>query len=100
MGLFATLGAYPESEHARQSLENAAAFLDPGNTLAGTFICQGKVDPRLIEKFKSFPEGHPHTITPEKLKRYEIAGKRPDAADLANAAETFRRLVNAGSPPV
>ncbi|MDF2930224.1 MAG: hypothetical protein K0Q75_2462, partial [Anaerospora sp.] len=60
VALFATLGAYPDSEHAAQSMNNAAALLDESNQLTGTFICQGKVDPRLIEQFKKLPEGHPH----------------------------------------
>ncbi|QDR78989.1 flavodoxin family protein [Sporomusa termitida] len=89
VALFATLGAYPDSEHAADSLKNAAAFLAGSNRLAGTFICQGKIDPRLIEQFKNMPANHPHALTPERLARYEEAAKHPDSADLQAAQAVF-----------
>lgn len=65
VALFATLGADPSSEHARRSLQNAAALLDASNTYCGDFICQGKVDPKLIEKMaKLFPHERRTAGTP------------------------------------
>ena len=52
VALFATLGADPHSDHAKKSLENAAALLDASNEVVGQFICQGKVDPKLIKKME------------------------------------------------
>ncbi len=92
VALFATLGAYPDSEHAAQSMNNAAALLDETNQLAGTFICQGKVDPRLIEQFKKLPEGHPHGLNAERLARHQEAAKHPDSADLAKAKAVFSEI--------
>lgn len=92
VALFATLGAYPDSEHAAASLKNAAALLGDGNHLAGTFICQGKIDPRLIEQFKKTPGNHPHVVTPERLERYKEAAKHPDDNDLQTAQAVFVRL--------
>lgn len=92
VALFATLGAYPDSEHAANSLKNAAAFIEGSNQLVRSFICQGKVDPRLIEQFKKMPGNHPHAITPERLARYEEAAKHPDARDLQNAREIFSEV--------
>ncbi len=89
VALFATLGAYPDSEHAAASLKKAAQFLDGSNRLAGTFICQGKIDPRLIEQFKNLPVNHPHAVTPERLERYREAEKHPDDKDLQAAREVF-----------
>lgn len=89
VALFATLGAYPDSEHGINSLKNAAAVMDGSNRLVGTFICQGKIDPRLIEQFKNMPGNHPHQVTPERLQRYEEAAKHPDAKDLQAAREAF-----------
>lgn len=89
VALFATLGAYPDSEHAASSLKNAAALLEADNQLVGTFICQGKVDPRLIEKFKDLPPGHPHSLSPERLERHKEAAKHPDAKDLQAARAVF-----------
>lgn len=92
VALFATLGAYPDSEHAAKSMANAAALLDESNQVVGTFICQGKVDPRLIEQFKKLPEGHPHGLNAERLARHQEAAKHPDAADLNNAKAIFREI--------
>lgn len=92
VALFATLGAYPDSEHARNSLKNAAALLEEGNQLVGDFICQGKVDSKLIEGFKKLPEGHPHGMNPERVARLHEAAKHPDQADLVNAKAAFTKI--------
>lgn len=92
VALFATLGAYPDSEHARSSLKNAAVLLDESNCLVGDFICQGKVDPKLIEGFKKLPEGHPHGMNPERIARLHEAAKHPDQTDLSNARAVFTSI--------
>lgn len=93
VALFATLGADPKSEHARQSLENGQALLDASNRCVGTFICQGKVDPKLIEKMaKMFPEGHPHGMNEARRARHQAASTHPDAQDLAEARRVFAEI--------
>ena len=92
VALFATLGAYPDSEHAADSLKNGAAFLAGTNRLAGTFICQGKIDPRLIEQFRTMPADHPHAPTPERLARYQEAARHPDEGDLQAAQAAFTAI--------
>ncbi len=99
VAIFATLGADPKSAHAAESLDKAAAFLPEGVAVAGTFICQGAVDPKLIEMmYKQFPAGHPHGRTPERDALHAEAAKHPDAADLANAkafaANVLQQLAN------
>ena len=44
IGLFGTLGAYPDSDHAKQCMKKARALVQ-GNEILGEFLCQGKVDP-------------------------------------------------------
>lgn len=97
VAIFATLGANPTSEHAAKSLDNGAAFLPEGVHLTGKFICQGAVDPKLIEMmYKQFPAGHPHGRTPEREALHAEAAKHPDAADLehakAFAADVMKQL--------
>lgn len=92
VALFATLGAYPDSEHARQSMANAVSLLDDSNQFIGSFICQGKITPKLAEQFKKLPEGHPHAMTPERAARHREAAKHPDEADLANAKRVFAEI--------
>jgi len=92
VALFATLGANPESEHARKSMDNTSVLLADDNQLVGSFICQGKVDPKLIEQFKQLPEGHPHGMNAERRARHDETSKHPNAADLANAKDVFRAI--------
>ena len=48
IALFATAGVPPQMAHAKESLINAANCLPDGVEPVGTFICQGKVDPKVI----------------------------------------------------
>ncbi len=64
------------------------------NEIFGHFICQGKIDPALTEKFKDLPPDHPHAMTPERKARHEEAKKHPDSNDLKKACETFSVILN------
>lgn len=89
VGYIATLGAYPDSEHAKKCLRNIDQLvIDNGNELLGNFICQGAIDPKLIEKMKTFPESHPHYPDEARLKRWEDAKSHPDQTDLENAQKS------------
>lgn len=97
IALFATLGADPRSPHGADSLRNAAALLPGGRQPVNSFICQGKVDPQLIEQMKKmFPAGHPHAVDAKREALHQQASTHPDEADLAAArafaAETVKRL--------
>ncbi|MCM8819681.1 MAG: flavodoxin family protein [Candidatus Omnitrophica bacterium] len=91
VGIFMTLGAYPDSEHAKTSLQNAVNIIEENNNnVICKFICQGKISEKLIEFFKTLPKDHPHAITEEKLKRYEIASKHPNNEDIKTAQQIFK----------
>ena len=61
VALFATLGVPPMMPHAKETMVAATGLLPKGQEPIGTFMCQGKVDPKVIEMmFKIFPDGHPH----------------------------------------
>ena len=91
VALFATLGADPRSPHAAESLMKAAELLPEGKKPAGQFICQGAVDPKVIEMmYKMFPKGHVHGQSAERDALHAEAAKHPDAADLA-AAKAFAK---------
>ncbi|TCS79607.1 flavodoxin family protein [Pectinatus cerevisiiphilus] len=97
IALFATLGADPHSQHAIDSLVKGAQCLQNPESVVNQFICQGKIDPKLIEQmYKMFPAGHPHGRTPERDALHVEAAKHPNEADLEAARnfarETLRRL--------
>lgn len=94
IGFIATLGAYPDSEHAATVTERFAGLVSTRNRLLGSFLCQGRIDPRLTEKFKSFPPDHPHAMTPERAKRHRDAASHPDDRDIANAIQACRTMLS------
>lgn len=92
--LFATAGVYADSDHARDVLENGKKLLPADSPAAGAWICQGRVDPELVKLMaKMFPEGHPHSMTPERVARLKEAEKHPDEKDLADAARWALSIV-------
>lgn len=91
--LFGTLGAYPDSDYAQKAMTNARVAIETKNEVVGEFICQGKIDPRLIDKFKSLPPEHPHAMTPERIKRHQEAAKHPNEEDFVAAQTYFRQVV-------
>lgn len=94
IGLFMTLGAYPDSEHAAGSMANAKEYV-ADNEILGDFICQGKVDPRLVSWMEKNQGDHPHAMNPERKARLEEAAKHPNEQDCRKAQERFRDIIAA-----
>lgn len=94
LGLFGTLGAYPDSDHAVKVRREARLRVE-GNTVLGEFLCMGRVDPRLLKAREAkLAKGHPvHPMTPERAARLAEAAKHPDATDLEAAREVFRTVL-------
>ncbi len=90
---FATLGAYPDSQHGEDSLSNGKTlFADDCEVIDG-FICQGAIDPKLTSWMKSLPLDHPHGPDEARLKRWEDASSHPDETDLNNAKEFAQNVI-------
>ena len=89
LGIFCTMGGDPESERARAWFKRECSVIvgtDRNNVLKETFLCQGKIDPALIEKMKQLPG---YKETPETRARRERASTHPDERDLQEAVRTF-----------
>ncbi len=86
VALFATLGAYPESKHAAESLASATDLI-PDCQNAGHFICQGAIDPELIEWMETLPKDHGYGPTESRKKLWDDAALHPNDADLENVAD-------------
>ena len=94
VALFATAGVPPHMAHAKESLVNAAKCLPDGVEPVGTFICQGKVDPKVIEMmYKMFPPGSAHGQSPERDALHKSAETHPDEQDFANAKEFAKSVL-------
>jgi len=89
VGVFATLGAYPNSSHARKVLNWAREILDDNDVL-GEFICQGKIDSNILDKM---PKNGVHAMTPERKVMIEEASKHPNETDCRYAQNAFREML-------
>ena len=85
---FGTLGAQPDSSHAEDVLRQTRELLQD-NELLGLFLCQGRVDPAVVE-FMQRSTRHP--MTPERLANLREAERHPDERDLENARSFFKGL--------
>lgn len=88
-GVFATLGAEADSDHAKEALDYGVGLLEKDNRILAKFICRGKIDPALTEMMKNLPDDHPHGWTEDRAKRHETASKHPNEADLQGAKQEF-----------
>lgn len=92
---FGTLGAWPQSAHALRCAQAAEALLqENGNTVLDGFLCQGKVNPRVIAA--SQRKGT-HPMTPARLARLQEAARHPDGEDLQAAGQSWRRCLEAAA---
>ncbi len=86
VALLISLGAYPDSEHAKICLGRAEGLLDSCAVKAKS-ISHGRIDPALVARMKTRPAGSPHSWDSERAERVAAAETHPDARDLAKASE-------------
>ncbi len=92
VALFGTLGAYPNSPHAKGCIRDSEAMLKiagKNNNVLGSFLCLGKIDPKLIDYMGKFM-GDTHPVTPERKARLLEAQTHPDDNDLENVKSVFK----------
>ena len=66
-----------------------------GNIIEKIFVCQGAIDPNLINKFREMTKqgiAGPFAVTPEREARWAEAAKHPDEKDMENAKRIFGGL--------
>ena len=68
VGLFMTLGAWPDSTHAANCLGRAEGLL-ADCTVCVKFACQGAYTPEFLARLKSMPPASGHGWTPERAQR-------------------------------
>ncbi|MHB9292052.1 hypothetical protein Holit_01140 [Hollandina sp. SP2] len=98
IGLFGTLGASPDSDHAKDIGKRVQALAAEKNTVLGCFLCQGRIDPALTEQFKTLPADNPHAMTPERMKLHQEAAKHPDEKDIQAAVAACISMASSALP--
>ena len=92
---FFTLGAYPDSDHAKDCVKNIEkSLIENSNKILGKFFCQGAVDPKLISFIEKLPADHIMAVNEERRKRWKDASTHPDNNDLENAKAFGQSLIN------
>ncbi|MBO4647445.1 MAG: sirohydrochlorin cobaltochelatase [Lentisphaeria bacterium] len=92
VGLFMTLGMWPDSVYAYNCFGRAEGLM-PTCRVRVKFACQGAYTPEYLEKLKNRPPTSPHAWTPERAERIMEAMKHPDADDLKTVCEKFEAAV-------
>ena len=89
--LFGTLGAYPE--HGQRALTMAQSHINDSNEVVGHFLCQGKIEQAIIERFKNMPRtsDNPHAPSPERIQLWDTGVGHPDQNDFTNAQHAVRK---------
>ena len=91
---FQTHGTDPGSEHAVTAFARAGYALGADCYIAGTFSCQGKLNPKIVEKRKkeAAAEDDPHAGKKAQA-RWQRAANHPDAEDLQRAHGFMRVML-------
>lgn len=87
---FQTHGTEKNSEHAVTAFARAAYLLGENCKIIGTFGCQGKINPALIENRKKIPND-PHGGE-QGILRWKSAETHPDENDLQDVVEFVEKM--------
>lgn len=90
VGIFATLGTYPDSNDAWTSIVKGEDMIKNDNIVIGKYICQGAIDAEVLDTFKPFKSTNEEYLKQVKLKQYEISKLHPNEADILSAAKMFK----------
>ena len=89
IGLFATLGAMPDSEHGKKVIKNLQGLLKDRDSL-GQYICPGLVDPKMIEKLKGITGlVVPKKKIKEKMIETSLKSRKATEEELKEAENYF-----------
>ncbi|MBE2984018.1 flavodoxin domain-containing protein [Campylobacter sp. RM9344] len=98
VGLFITLGARADSEHAAKALKDGKKLLEDGqNSVIREFISQGAISQKFIDEIrvvalKTSNKKH-YKITSSREARWKEAALHPDTNDIINAKTAFRGIL-------
>lgn len=89
LGLFATLGAMPDSFHGEKCYENLNTLLE-GHHKLGVYLCPGKVSEVVLKRVEQMPDGIlPKAVQLEMLEAGKLSREATEA-EYQQAVEFFR----------
>ncbi|MGX7069119.1 flavodoxin family protein [Gemella bergeri] len=97
VAIFLTCGVPREHYHADDSINNYIEFMkERNNRIHKTFICQGKIDPKVMIVFRILTwkdSNFIHKVTPDLVEMVNESKTHPDAQDLKDAQDCFSALL-------
>lgn len=91
--LFGTAGFGGSEEYFNRILEKVSTHLAADNTVAGRYMCQGKMPVSVRKRYESMLEQNPED---ERMKamveNFDRALSHPDASDLKNLRDVLSAL--------
>lgn len=91
--LLGTMGFFPDSQHGIDCINNASRLVDSSCSILGYFLCNGKIDIKLLEnvqKMKAESIGEKafkaHMLDERNLLRYRILGEHTNDLDVEYAS--------------
>lgn len=87
--LFGTAGFGGSEDYFKKILANAESALDGSNTVAGEFMCQGKMPQAVRERYMSMKaQPNPPANLDMLIENFDRALSHPDAEDLERLKKT------------
>ncbi|AYV92650.1 flavodoxin [Fusobacterium necrophorum subsp. funduliforme] len=87
-----TLGAYPDSDHAKKVTERSRKIAEEENHYLGTCMVQGKMSDSLLASMDKFPLNLIFRKTEERWERIKVAALHPNEEDKRKIQEFVRNL--------
>ena len=91
--LFGTAGFGGAQEYFDRILDRAAAFLPAGSTVAGRYMCQGKMPFSVRKRYEAMLEQNPEDERVKgMIRNFDSALSHPDEADLGRLRDAVAQL--------
>ena len=91
--LLGTMGFFPDSSHGRDCIDNSIKLLDSSCEIIGYFICNGKINTKLLEKIGKMKTNNSseeafkaHSLDKKNIIRYKILGNHTNDLDVEYAS--------------
>nr|WP_314279102.1 flavodoxin family protein [uncultured Peptostreptococcus sp.] len=98
--LMGTMGFFPDSDHGQACIKNSVGLVDKSCNLMGYFICNGKVDMKLLERVGQMKPKNmgeeafkKHMLDEKNLIKYKMLAEHVNEDDIAYCSARFNERI-------
>lgn len=98
--LMGTMGYFPDSDHGQACIKNTVGLVDKSCNIMGYFICNGKIDMRLLERIAQMKPKNmgeevfkKHMLDEKNLIKYKMLGEHVNDTDIEYCSARFNERV-------